>query len=247
MQTAAFDFDGEELDFYDELTRYVEDQSMAAAGQESARARAVGFTMAMLQRRVASSVYAVRRSLERMRARRQKILDDPDAYRQEQIERKLPEDFEDLTEDERQSIIDRLEDEVLSIDPSVLRFEIGRLTQLIEHAKQLENRDIQSKLLKLKAILKEKGIFDNPKMKLLIFTEHKDTLDYLAGDGRDERPLGKLREWGLSLTQIHGGMKIGDRDTPGSRIYAEREFRESAQVLVATEAAGEGINLQFCG
>ena len=47
-------------------------------------------------------------------------------------------------------------------------------------------------------------------------------------------------------TQIHGGMKIGDRDSPGTRIYAEREFREDAQVLVATEAAGEGINLQFC-
>ena len=83
-------------------------------------------------------------------------------------------------------------------------------------------------------------------MKLLIFTEHKDTLDYLAGDGKDGRPLGKLREWGLSVTQIHGGMKIGDRDTPGTRIYAEREFKEQAQVLVATEAAGEGINLQFC-
>ena len=41
-------------------------------------------------------------------------------------------------------------------------------------------------------------------------------------------------------------MKIGDRDTPGTRIYAEREFKEKAQVLVATEAAGEGINLQFC-
>ena len=65
-------------------------------------------------------------------------------------------------------------------------------------------------------------------------------------DGRDGRPLGKLRQWGLSVTQIHGGMKIGDRDTPGTRIYAEREFRESCQVLVATEAAGEGINLQFC-
>ena len=63
-------------------------------------------------------------------------------------------------------------------------------------------------------------------MKLLIFTEHKDTLDYLAGDGKDGRPLGKLREWGLTVTQIHGGMKIGDRDTPGTRIYAEREFRE---------------------
>ena len=74
-------------------------------------------------------------------------------------------------------------------------------------------------------------------MRLLIFTEHKDTLDYLVQ---------KLREWKLTVTQIHGGMKIGDRDTPHTRIYAEREFRESAQVLVATEAAGEGINLQFC-
>lgn len=246
VRTAAFDLNGEELDFYDELTRFVEDQSMAAAGQETARARAVGFTMAMLQRRMASSVYAVRRSLERMRARRQKILDDPEAYRQEQIERKLPEDFEDLTEEERQKVIDRLEDEVLSVDPAVLRAEIGRLTQLIDHARQLEDRNIQTKLQKLKGILREEGIFDHPKMKLLVFTEHKDTLDYLAGDGRDERPLGKLREWGLTLTQIHGGMKIGDRDTPGTRIYAEREFRESAQVLVATEAAGEGINLQFC-
>src|SRR5512136_2163722 len=45
---------------------------------------------------------------------------------------------------------------------------------------------------------------------------------------------------------MHGGMKIGDRDTPGTRIYAEKEFRDEAQVLVATEAAGEGINLQFC-
>ena len=95
-------------------------------------------------------------------------------------------------------------------------------------------------------MLSEQNIFSDPRMKLLLFTEHKDTLDYLAGDGKDGRPLGKLREWGLAVTQIHGGMKIGDRDTPGTRIYAEREFREEAQVLVATEAAGEGINLQFC-
>ena len=68
----------------------------------------------------------------------------------------------------------------------------------------------------------------------------------MLATAKDSRPLGKLREWGLNVTQIHGGMKIGDRDTPGTRIYAEREFREEAQVLVATEAAGEGINLQFC-
>ena len=78
-------------------------------------------------------------------------------------------------------------------------------------------------------------------MKLLIFTEHKDTLDYLGGDGREGRPLGKFREWGLSLSQIHGSMKIGDRDTPNTRIFSEREFKELTQVLVATEAAGEGM------
>src|SRR3990170_5247518 len=87
VRTAAFDLDGEELDFYDELTRYVEDQSIAAVADGSARGRAVGFTMAMLQRRMASSIYAVRRSLERMRDRRAKILENPEAYRREQIER----------------------------------------------------------------------------------------------------------------------------------------------------------------
>jgi superfamily II DNA or RNA helicase len=246
VRTAAFDLDGEELDFYDELTRYVEDQSMAATGDASARGRAVTFTMAMLQRRMASSVYAVRRSLERMRERREKILEDPEAYRRQQIERRVPDDFDELTEEEQQRIVAQLEGEVLSVDPAVLREEIGRLTRLIDQAMGLESRDAQSKLSKLRAVLNEQGLFGNPNMRLLIFTEHKETLDYLAGDGRDGRPLGKLREWGLTLTQIHGGMKIGDRDAPGSRIYAEREFKESVQVLVATEAAGEGINLQFC-
>lgn len=246
VRTAAFNLDGEELDFYDELTRYVEDQSMAAAGDPSARGRAVGFTMAMLQRRMASSVYAVRRSLERMRERREKILEDPEAYRREQIDRRVPDDFDDLTEEEQQRIIAQLESEVLSVDPAVLREEIGRLIRLIEQAKSLEARDVHSKLSKLRSVLTEQGIFGDPKMRLLIFTEHKETLDYLAGDGRDSRPLGKLREWGLTVTQIHGGMKIGDRDMPGSRIHAEREFKESVQLLVATEAAGEGINLQFC-
>jgi superfamily II DNA or RNA helicase len=247
VRTAAFDLDGDELDFYDELTRFVEDQSMAAAKDESARGRAVGFTMALLQRRMASSVYAVRRSLERMRQRREKILEDPEAYRQQQLSRRVPDDFDELTEEEQQRIIGQLEGEVLSIDPAVLREEIGRLTRLIDQAHILEGRDLQSKLTKLRAVLKEQGLFSDPNLRLLVFTEHKDTLDYLAGDGRDGRPLGKLREWGLTLTQIHGGMKIGDRDTPGSRIGAEREFKESAQVLVATEAAGEGITCSFAG
>src|SRR5205807_2071217 len=163
VRTTEFSMTDAELDFYDGLTRYVEDQSIKAAQEDSARGRALGFTMAMLQRRFASSIYAVRRSLERMKEKREKILADPEGYREQQKLRRVPEAFDDL-----------------------------------------------------------------------------------AGDGKAGRPLGKLREWGLSVCTIHGGMKVGDRDTPGSRICAEREFREDHQVLVATEAAGEGINLQFC-
>jgi superfamily II DNA or RNA helicase len=246
VRTASFELDGDEYDFYDALTRYVEDQSIKASQDESARGRALSFTMAMLQRRFASSVYAVRRSLERMRDKRQKILADPEKYRKEQIEDQLPDDFDDLPEDEQMEIEARLEGVVASIDPIALREEIQRLGKLVEHARALEAREIESKLVKLRKVLSDHNVFDDPKMKLLIFTEHKDTLDYLAGDGKDGRPLGKLRQWNLKTTQIHGGMKIGDRDTPGTRIYAEREFREDAQILVATEAAGEGINLQFC-
>jgi len=246
VTTSEFQITEPELDFYDRLTRYVEEQSIKAASDDSARGRALAFTMAMLQRRFASSLYAVRRSLERMKDKRERILKDPEGYRREQLTRRLPDDFEDLTDEEQQEIITQLEDVVVDIDPVALREEIAELTKLIVHARDLEKREIETKLVKLKELLTQQGIFSDPKMKLLIFTEHKDTLDYLAGDGKESRPLGRLREWGLTLTQIHGGMKIGHRDTPATRIYAEREFRESCQVLVATEAAGEGINLQFC-
>ena len=246
VRTSDFQISEEELDFYDALTRYVEDQSIKAASDDSARGRALAFTMAMLQRRFASSLYAVRRSLERMKEKRERILSDPEGYRRDQMQKRLPEDFEDLPDEEQQEIIAQLEDVVASVDPAALREEIAELTKLINHARMLEAKEVETKLVALKELLTTQGVFADSKMKLLIFTEHKDTLDFLAGDGKEHRPLGKLREWGLSLTQIHGGMKVGDRDSPGSRIYAEREFRESAQVLVATEAAGEGINLQFC-
>jgi superfamily II DNA or RNA helicase len=246
VQTSEFRIDADEWDFYNALTYYVEDQSIKAAADNSPRGRALGFTMAMLQRRFASSIYAVRRSLERMRDRRQKILDDPEAYRQEQIAKKLPEDFEDLPEEEQDVLMFQLEAVVASINPADLRLEIAQLNRLIQQALILEKREIESKLVRLKQVLTEQGVFSDPNMKLLLFTEHKDTLDYLAGDGKDGRPFGKLRQWGLSVGQIHGGMKIGDRDDFGTRLHAEREFKETYQVMVATEAPGEGINLQYC-
>ncbi len=237
VETIEFQINEQEMDFYDALTRYVDDQSIKASSDSSARGRALGFTMAMLQRRFSSSTYAVRRSLERMRERREHILKDPESYRKEQITKKLPDDFDELTEEEQMGIISQLEEVVASYNPFELREEISQLTKLIDHARLLEKNEIESKLVKLKDVLTDKGIFKDHKMKLLIFTEHKDTLDYLVE---------KLTSWGLAVTQIHGGMKVGDRNTPNTRIHSERAFKEESQVMVATEAAGEGINLQFC-
>lgn len=238
VNTSGFELSPLELEFYDELTRYVSDQSIKASEDNSARGRALGFTMAMLQRRFASSTRAVRHSLVRMKEKREEILKDPEAYRKKKIDARLPDDFDELPEDEQQEILAQLEDVVASYDPVALREEILQLDSLARKAKSLEDQEVESKLVKLKEVLTEEGVFKDPNMKLLLFTEHKDTLDYLVSKLRDD--------WKLSVTQIHGGMKIGDRDTPGTRIYAEREFKETCQVLVATEAAGEGINLQFC-
>jgi hypothetical protein len=119
-----------------------------------------------------------------------------------------------------------------------VREEIAELRQLAEQAQAVEGTDSEAKLSKLKDLLHKEGFFDHPDKRLLLFTEFKDTLDYLVG---------KLKGWGFRVGCIHGSMKSGSRDEPGTRLYSEQQFRDGAiQVLVATEAAGEGINLQCC-
>jgi len=105
-------------------------------------------------------------------------------------------------------------------------------------AEGVEASGVEAKLSRLRLLMQEQGFFDDPEQRLLIFTEFKDTLDYLVD---------RLREWGFKVGFIHGGMKPGSRDEAGSRLWAEQQFKEgNFQILVATEAAGEGINLQFC-
>lgn len=235
VRTVRFELDGQEFEFYEALTRYVQDQSIRAAADPSARGRALGFTMVMYQRRFASSIHAVRRSLER---RLQKLED--------RLHRPQPEvvadlsrldEMDELPEDEVARLEEEIEQASLPSERQAIQREIEGLRALVQKTRALEEREMPSKLVKLREVLADQNIFVDPKTKLLIFTEFKETLDYLVAT---------LQGWGLRVTQIHGGMKIGDRDTPGTRLYAEREFREEAQVLVATEAAGEGINLQFC-
>src|SRR5216683_1421624 len=238
-RTADFTIDGDEFDLYRDVTSFVKSQSSRAAAKgDDPRARAVGFLMALYQRRLASSAHALRHSLEN-RARRlaeglkraQDIAltasDLPDA-----------EDMEEMEEAERDRIERVLEAVTLAQNPTLVREEIADLEELAKRAGALEEAEGEAKLAKLKEVLKEQGFFEDSGERLLIFTEFKDTLDYLVL---------KLANWGFKVGFIHGGMQIGSRDVKGSRLYAEQQFREGAiQVLVATEAAGEGINLQCC-
>ena len=106
MQTSEFRIDDEEWDFYDALTRYVEDQSIKAAADNSPAVGhwaspwpccSGGLPPVSMPSGAAWNGCAI--SV-------QKILDDPEAYRQEQIAKKLPDDFDELPEDEQEDIID---------------------------------------------------------------------------------------------------------------------------------------------
>jgi superfamily II DNA or RNA helicase len=238
--TADFKIDGDEDRLYNEITRFVKRQSAKAAAQgDSPRARAVGFLMALYQRRLASSIHAVRCSLEN-RARRLELGLKKAIALIQVAPPDLPdsEELEEMEEGERQRLEELLEAVTLAENADQVRDEIDELLSLAEQAKNVEDRNIEAKLFKLKSILQEQGFFDNPDQRLLIFTEFKDTLDYLVA---------KLKTWGFKIGIIHGGMRAGSRDEPGTRLHAEQQFWDGgSQILVATEAAGEGINLQVC-
>jgi len=234
VRTATFRLSPAEAELYEAVTDYVEKQSEMAA-RKGERGRLLGFTLALLQRRLASSSRAIRRSLERRHKRLTTFQEHLEDLELQRIE--MPEDFEDMPEEERSEIESRLEKFTVAENRQELQWECRELEKLIELAKKVEKTEEETKLQKLRELLTEQGIFASG-TKLLIFTEHKDTLDYL---------IEKLVKWGFKVTQIYGQMRLGDSDTPGTRLYAEKEFRdaEGAQIMVATEAAGEGINLHY--
>jgi SNF2 family DNA or RNA helicase len=239
-RTADFAIDGEEFDLYRTVTSFVKEQSAKAAARgDDPRARAVGFLMALYQRRLASSAYALRHSLQN-RARRL----TENLKRARELASSAPpdlpdlEDLEEMEDSEREHFERLIEAVTIAQNPEQVREEVAHLEQLAERAKALEDAEAEAKLAKLRTVLREQGFFDHPDERLLLFTEFRDTLEYLVE---------QLRNWGFRVGFIHGGMAIGSRDDKGTRLFVEQQFREGGiQVLVATEAAGEGINLQCC-
>src|SRR5262249_44262419 len=149
-----------------------------------------------------------------------------------------PSEMEELEDAERERLERLLDAVTLAGNADQVRQEIQDLYALAEMAQAVESSDAEAKLSKLRSLLEDEGFFADRDKRLLIFTEFKDTLDYLVS---------KLKDMGFDVGTIHGGMQIGTREQPRTRLFAEQQFKEGAiQILVATEAAGEGINLQFC-
>ena len=227
IRSVKFPLTPAELDLYNGVTRYVRDY------YDRARAnRSISFALVILQRRLTSSSHAIYRSLVRRRDRLEELLSVPEQIHQHsedylRVRRITEEELEDMAEEERARVEEQLEHLTIARNIEDVRIEVAELERLIAQAEDVRACEVESKLVHLRdQVLARLG-----ERKLLVFTEFRDTLDYLVD---------KLRGWGYDVGIIHGGMHMDDR------IQAEHDFRHKHQILVATEAAGEGINLQFC-
>jgi len=230
-KTIKFRLSNEEKILYYELSKYVIEQYNKALTFD--KKRNVAFALLILQRRMASSTYALLRSLERRKNRLEDLLSEPDLDERMPILKDI-EEIEDYQEQERWEEEKKWETLSLARNKKELKEEIETIENLINKAKKILEEENEVKLNELKKAIEE-GFKEIRKIggneKILIFTESRDTLEYLVE---------KIKSWGYSVNFIHGGMSLPER------VNAEKVFRDETQIMVATEAAGEGINLQFC-
>ena len=228
--TLKFRLSDRERILYNQLSDYVVSQYNKAIQKTSNKG--IAFALLILQRRLASSTYALYKSLERRKERLEKLLKEQD------IKIKTSsfdlEDDEDVEENERWQREKEWESLSVSENKEELKKEIFIINELIALSSEIINNEEEVKLKELKKAIEEgfKKIEElQGNKKILIFTESRDTMDYLVN---------KIKSWGYRVNFIHGGMSLEER------IEAEKIFKNETEVMVATEAAGEGINLQFC-
>jgi superfamily II DNA or RNA helicase len=251
--TVKFELSDLETRLYEEVTEYVQ-HGMNRADQmtesgDKRRGLIVGFALAGLQRRLASSPDAIYHSLRRRHDRLTKQLAELRRGKNTATGPALPAgvrvsdledfDYDDFDDEE----LEQLEDAAISVaadlDPQLIAAELVELEHLVKLADEVRNSGLDTKWVELRNLLRSdefKNIDDangRPR-KLIVFSEHKDTLDYVASKIRNE--LGNPE----AVVTIHGGMKREDRREVQERFRVDPIVR----VLVATDAAGEGVNLQ---
>lgn len=231
-KTISYDLEGLEWDLYVAVTDFISTKLVEIKG--SGKRTTAGFALTTMQRRLASSPRAIRRTLERRVSRLEQALADPKEYlrKSKDFQASLVDDelLDDLDEEARWTLEEEALDALLPETETELAAELEALGPLLALAHEVEALRKEHKLTELLEVVHSEGLREDRRKQLLIFTEHRDTLDYLVENLGEE----------FDVAVIHGGMKLAER------IEQERAFRERAQIMVATEAAGEGINLQFC-
>ncbi len=239
-KTVGYDLTPEEKALYDAVTAYVRSKRREAQAQKN---RNVELTLLVMQRRLASSLFAITRTLEnRLRALDEVLVILRDPNRPAAEKRRLLgmgsngetprsiDEYEDLDEDDRDEVDRRIFRQVLSADPDKVEAERDEVDGLHRMAAALRQHH-EAKFTELLRVLDSSDVIRAEHEKLVIFTEHRDTLHSLED---------RLTKRGYTVATIHGGLDVD------ARKQAQREFRTRAKVMVATDAAGEGINLQFC-
>ena len=238
--TVNYDLSDMEAKLYAAVTDYVQEEFNRADKLNNDRKTTVGFALTILQRRLASSPEAIYQSLRRRRERLEhRLSEERLGKRVADIDADFDDfDDDDLPPDEQETMEEKVVDHASAAATiSELEAEIHILKQLEQMANQVRISGIDRKWDELSRLLQDnEKMFgpDGQREKLIIFTEHKDTLNYLTNKIRSL--LGNAE----AVITIHGGML---RD---ERRKAEQLFKQDVgvRVLVATDAAGEGINLQ---
>jgi len=218
-RTIRFELYPDERSLYDETTRYVAEEFNRAMQSEN---RAVGFVMTVFQKLLDSSSYALFVALTKRTARLQDLLDRAvSGHQQTVVFNNGIFDKNDISEfDEIQ------ESDDLTVRRTIdeLKMEIATLNRLVLIASEIEVNKKGEKLIRLIKDLKRKG-----HKKFLIFTQFRTTQDYIKGIISD-----------FNVVVFNGSM---NRDQKEEAILL---FRDDVEVLIATEAGGEGRNMQFC-
>jgi SNF2 family DNA or RNA helicase len=264
--TLPYQLSSTEAALYKAVTDYVREEfNRAEALENDKRAGTVGFALTILQRRLASSPEAIYQSLRRRRERLESRLRELELLQRggqptTPSERDLDADDLDDLDEAPDNEVEALEEEVLDQATAArtiaeLRIEIGTLSALQAEAQAVRRSGNDTKWRELAGLLNEIfslktiGVAEDeapyssavlpppkssPHQKLVVLTEHKDTLSYLWQ--RITTLLGREE----AVVIIHGG--IGREE----RLKAQEAFKHDpqVQVLLATDAAGEGINLQ---
>jgi SNF2 family DNA or RNA helicase len=246
--TAAYELSPMEADLYQAVTTYVrEEMNRADRSGDSKRQNSVGFALQILQRRLASSPAAIHRSLERRRKRLEERLREEKLLRQGAPRPLLStpaippldtDDLEDAPAEEVEAIEEQLADRATAASTlTELEAEIVILRDLEERALRLKLSSQDAKWRQLEAILHE-PIMQDPvtglRRKVIIFTEPKDTLEYLQ-----QKITGQFGEPD-AVVIVHGGIAREARRAAIAAFNSDPVVR----VMVANDAAGEGVNLQ---